>query len=262
MTASKRKAHTFICAYASAVVLLTACGGGGGGGGNDVLSTYVSGFSYNSSTTLYKPWDSLELQPTVTYIKPNAELLFSAGSTKGVSVDAKSGKVTLTESFNGGCAPIQLNWAKTGESWTAEACMDKEYLTLSTGLSKVIDGNPPDMANGIYRFTLSKADLATVQVDVGLTYYDRVKKETHIYGGIFPDGSTTTCAVVDSNLPALKQAIFAKTSESENWKRTFDLIMDWSNTSLGEYQLDFQCTVTSGQKSATHSQSQILKLIQ
>ncbi len=249
--------------FVATLLLLTACGGGGSGSGdqagNDVITQYVSEFSYASPSIVYRPWDSLELMPTVKYLKPNPDLVFSVDwPDSTVSVNPSSGKVTFSDRFSGSCAIVFLKWAKTGESLFTQVCMDKQRLGISQGLSKA-GNNSVISSNGRWVYTISKSDPATISLAVGLDYFDRMKNETRVSGGVFPDSSNTTCALTDGNLPVLVK--FNRQSESSTLIN-YGLDIDWSKIPVGEYESLIQCTLSSGEKSVSESVRGIIKVVQ
>lgn len=246
-------------------IIVTGCGGGGGTGSdtgaNDVLQAYVSELSYPKPTTVIRAWDSQAyvVKPVVKYLKTNPELVFSMfGSSVGVSVDQTSGNVTFAPNYRGnGCSLVELKWPKTGESLKSEVCLDKEYINLIMGLSKV-GANNLTSENGQWIYTISKADPATMSFDVGLNYFDRVKNELVLSGGIFPDGSNTTCSILKSDPPVA--AIVNRTGSIATLISN-DLVIDWSAVSSGNYQFDVQCKISVGQESASISETIKVKLI-
>lgn len=243
------------------VVIVSACGGGGSGaaGGNDVLSAYVSEFKYPSPSTVYRAWESRDVVPTVSYLKPNSELVFSLNApVAGASVNAQSGQVTFAENFFGGCVPVHLKWAKTGESLIADACMDKEYLQFKNGFSQTNDGNSLDTVNGTWRYKISKANPAVISFDVSWAYFDRERNETNLSGGEFQAGSTTDCSV---NIDGI-QSVTLTRKETSSTGIPHELAIDWSTVPVGEYRYVAECKVSFGQQSATHQQTQILNIIE
>lgn len=244
------------------ILIVSACGGGGSGSGShDVLSTYVSEFKYHTPSTVYKAWGSSSVLPQISYLKPNSELVFSLNApVAGASVNAQSGQVTFAENFFGGCVPVHLKWAKTGESLIADACMDKEYLQFTMGLSQRTDGNSLDSVNGVWRYTISKANPAVISLDVYWAYFDRQSNETIFSRAVFPDGSTTNCTVNINGSQSVPATLTRK--ETTPTMISHELAIEWGTVPVGEYQYKAECTVSLGEQSATHQQTQILQVIE
>lgn len=259
----KVKSKLWVGACASSLIFVTACGGGGGStdiGGKDVLSAYVSEFTYSQTTPVVRAWDSKPyvLTPKITYIKPNSDLVFTLVSAEsGVSLDTSSGRLTIGNSYLGGCVGVRLAWAKTGESLVAQPCLDREYIDYGVGLSKSGANDLRSDENG-WLFTISKSDPATISFNVGLTYYDRARNETVSLGGVLPDRGFMTCAVIDSTLPSFTS--LHQTSQSST-AVGYELAVNWSDVSAGEYSYNFQCTVSVAQETAIKTVRHRVKVI-
>jgi hypothetical protein len=242
-------------------IIVTGCGGGGGGatGANEVLKDYVSEFSYAKPTTVIRAWDSQTyvVKPMVKYQKTNSELVFSIfGSSAGVSVDQTTGNVTFAPNYPGGCTSVELKWPKTGESLKSEVCLDKESIDFTFGLNN-LGVNNLTSENDQWVYTISKANPATMSIDVSLSYIDRTKNELILGGGTFPDGSNTTCSILKSDPPVT--ATVNRTGSSAKLISN-DLVINWAAVSIGHYQFDVQCTVFVGQESASRTETLKVKL--
>jgi hypothetical protein len=140
--------------------------------------------------------------PQVNYLKSNSELTFKLTSpVQGVSINPSTGEVSSINTAEvNGCLDVELQWPKTAESLRAQACVYKETLDYSVGLSKA--GNNSLLSEGgEFIPVISKGDPAVISLDLMLSYFDFQKNELVVGGGDFPNEATHVCEVLSTTVP-------------------------------------------------------------
>src|SRR6185369_15733473 len=161
------------------LVLLTSCGESSTTSTKttEKLSDYILSFSYPSTTSHPSPWEAYSVTPVITYKKPISGLSFSIvnnetvahGQTYDGSVDVNSGVFSVSNTGSSiGCSTIQMKWNVTGETVSANACVDKQYLDYGNGLS-LLAGTANNFTKTGY--VISKSNPATMNISLLLSYY-------------------------------------------------------------------------------------------